>query len=199
MRASPGQTAPREPRQGFRWARRLQQLALFATLAGIAHLLTVLLVPRYAALDAASTLLNAGGDGRAEPVPVLGEGARILDADPSTAMAVCGFDLDEGPLRVTARAGFMPLGLSVHMRGGGVTYAVTDRAAQRGVLEFVVVTREQFEERVARDDEGEGQRELRVVAQGRQGVVLARALVRQPSDRPHAEALVRSMTCGAAD
>lgn len=180
-------------------ARWLHRAALFVTLAVTAHLLTVLLVPRYAEFDAASTLINAGLEGKADPVPSVGGGARIVDADPGVAMAVCGFDLDEGPLRITARTGFTPLALSVHMRGGSVIYAVTDRAAQRGALEFVLVTREQHEERVARDDEGEGRRELRVVARGLQGVVLARALVRQPSDRPHAEALVREMSCAAAD
>lgn len=191
--------ALRSAARGWRPARWLHRAALFVTLAVTAHLLTVLLVPRYAELDAASTLINAGLEGKADPVPSTGEGARIIDADPGAAMAVCGFDLVEGPLRVTARTGFAPMALSVHMRGGSVIYAVTDRAAQRGALEFVLVTREQYEERVSRDDEGEGQRELRVVAQGLQGVVLARALVRQPSDRPHAEALVRDMSCVAAD
>lgn len=189
----------RSAARGWRPARLLHRAALFATLAVTAHMLTVLLVPRYAELDAASTLINAGLEGKADPVPSTGEGARIIDADPGAAMAVCGFDLHEGPLRVTASTGFAPLALSVHMRGGNVIYAVTDRAAQRGALEFVLVTREQYEERVARDDEGHGQRELRVVARGLQGVVLARALVRQPSDRPHAEALVREMACVAAD
>ncbi len=180
-------------------ARRLHRLALFITLAGLAHLLTVLLIPRFAALDAASTLLNTGADGRADMVAISGVTSRIVDGDPATAVAVCGFDLEDGPLKVAARVGFLPLALSVHMRGGSVVYAVTDRAAQRGSLEFVVVTREQFEERVARDDEGEGASELRVTAPGRQGVVVARALIRQPSDRAEAEALARGMSCGVVE
>jgi hypothetical protein len=79
-----------------------------------------------------------------------------------------------------------------------VVYAVTDRAAQRGVIEFVVLNRQQFDERAARDDDGDSQRELRVVSPALQGIVVARALVRQPSDRPGAQALVSAMACGGA-
>lgn len=179
----------------FSVARMLHRAVLFATLAAIAHLATVLLVPRYAALDAASALINTGAEGRADVIPAFGPHIRIIDADPATVMATCGFDLADGPLRVNASTGQAPLALSVHMRGGGVIYAVTDRAGQRGGLEFVVMTRLQFDERAARDDEGEGPRELRVIAPATQGIVLARALSRQPSDRPHAEMLVKGMTC----
>jgi uncharacterized membrane protein len=123
----------------------------------------------------------------------------VVDHDPATALAACGFDLDDGPVRVSARAGNLPFGLSIHRRSGGVAYAITDRAAIRGVLEFVILTERQLAERIARDDEGETQRELRVVVNAREGVVLARALVKRPSDRADAEALVGEVACGAAD
>jgi uncharacterized membrane protein len=188
---------------GFRTRSRLARLtyalALLVTLAGIAHILSVLLVPRYAVFDAASRFLAAGADARAELIAPDENGVSpILDADALTEVAVCGYDLADGPLRVSARAGAMPLAISLHIRGGGVFYAVTDRAAQRGVIEFVVLNRQQFEERAARDDDGDSQRELRVVSPALQGIVVARALVRQPSDRPGAQALVSAMACGGA-
>jgi uncharacterized membrane protein len=180
-------------------ARLVHALALLGTLAGIAHILSVLLVPRYAVFDAASRFLSAGADARAELVTPDGNGVSpILDADDLTEIAVCGYDLEDGPLRVSARAGTTPLAISLHIRGGGVVYAVTDRAAQRGVIEFVVLNRQQFDERAARDDDGDSQRELRVVSPALQGIVVARALVRQPSDRPGAQALVSAMACGGA-
>jgi uncharacterized membrane protein len=168
------------------------------TLAGIAHLLVVLMAPRYALRDAASLLIGLGADGRVERLEP-GRQPAFPDADPNTEMAACGFDLADGALRVRATVASIPLGLSIHLRGGGVLYAVTDRAAQRGVLEFVVLTRAQFEERVRRDEDGEGPRELRIVSPREQGVVLARALVRQPSERPAAAALVTQVACGIAD
>lgn len=185
-----------KPRVGLRL---LHGLALFATLAAMAHLGTILLIPRYAALDSASVFVSSGADGRADMLAmVAGQEVAVIDADPLTAIGVCGFDLADGPLRISARSGQTPLALSVHIRGGGVFYAVTDKAAQRGVIEFVVLSQLQLEERLARDDDGDSQRELRVVAPARQGIVVIRALVRQPSDRPVAEALVKGMACGSA-
>ena len=191
----------RDDLSGPRHAGRLIRAALlFITLAGIAHVLAVLLVPRYAVLDAASAFLNTGADARAELIRPDQQGRMpIIDADAMTAIAVCGFDLADGPLRVSARTGQTLLSLSVHVRGGGVFYAVTDRAAQRGVIEFVVLNRRQFEDRVARDDDGGSQRELRVVSPAGQGIVVARALVKQPSDRPLAEAMVSAVACDAVD
>lgn len=184
------------PRKGLRL---LHAMALFVTLAGMAHLGTVLLIPSYALMDSASVFVSSGAEGRADLIVSGSEKETpVIDADPLTAIGVCGFDLSDGPLRVSARSGQVPLALSVHVRGGGVFYAVTDKAAQRGVVEFVVLTQSQFEDRVARDDDGESQRELRVVAPARQGIVVVRTLVRQPSDRQIAEALVKGMACGSA-
>lgn len=199
MNAMPGPLQSQPPVKGalpaaLRPGRLVRAVLLVGTLAALAHLLTILLVPRYAQDDVASQLLTTGADGRATPLP--DNGRRVLDIDPATAVATCGFDLADGPLRVRARIGHLPLAISVHQRGGGVLYAVTDRAAQRGALDFVLMTREQFEERVARDDEGEGQREMRVVSAALQGIVAARVLVRQPSDRAMAEALASGMACG---
>ena len=179
--------------------RLIRAVLLFCALAGIAHILTVLLIPRYAVLDAASAFLNTGADARAELIRPDQQGQMpIIDADAMTAIAVCGFDLADGPLRVSARTGQALLSLSLHVRGGGVFYAVTDRAAQRGLIEFVVLNRRQFEDRVAKDDDGDSQRELRIVAPAEQGIMVARALLKQPSDRPMAEALVSAVACGAA-
>ncbi|MGL4439654.1 MAG: DUF1254 domain-containing protein [Bosea sp. (in: a-proteobacteria)] len=185
-----------KPRLGLRL---LHSLALFISLAGIAHLGTVLLIPRYAALDSASVFVGSGADGKADLITgPNGQDIQILDADPLTAVGVCGFDLADGPLRISARSGQTPIAVSVHVRGGGVFYAVTDKAAQRGVIEFVVLDQLQLEDRLSRDDDGDSQRELRVIAPARQGIVVIRALVRQPSDRPIAEALVKAMACGSA-
>jgi uncharacterized membrane protein len=182
-----------------RLVRLLHRLALLAVLAAIAHLAAVLLIPRYATQDAASQFISAGAEGTADLLRADAAGrSPILDADPATALAVCGFDLDDGAVRVSQRVGQTPLSLSIHLRGGGVVYSVTDRAAQRGVLEFVIVNLAQYEERLAAEDDSDSQRELRVIVPANQGIVVARALVRQPSDRANAEALVAAMACGGA-
>ncbi|AZO78651.1 MULTISPECIES: hypothetical protein [unclassified Bosea (in: a-proteobacteria)] len=169
-------------------------------LAGIVHIVTVLRVPALASGDAATVYAALGMNGRAELVtpPPAGLPA-MLDADPNSVAAVCSYDLAAGPLRVVARTASLPLGLTVHRRGGGVAYAITDRAAIRGVLEFVVMTQEQLDDRLANDEEGETSRELRVVSPSLQGLVVARVIVRRAFDRSEAEALATGVACGLAD
>ncbi len=188
-------------RRFFRGLSRLSYLTVTGLVLGIiVHIVTVFSIPLLATHDAVTRFADLGLEGKAERIDPQADPAWLLaDHDPATSLAACGFDLAEGPVRVTARAGGMPLGLSIHRRGGGVAYAITDRAAIRGVLDFVVLTPAQLAERIAREDDGETTRELRVVLNVQQGLIVARALVRQPSDRADAEALVRDVSCVAAD
>jgi len=169
-------------------------------LAGIVHIVTVLRVPVLASGDAATVYAALGMNGRAELVTPPPAGLPAMrDTDPNSVAAVCSYDLAVGPLRVVARTGSLPLGLTVHRRGGGVAYAITDRAAIRGILEFVVMTQEQLDERLANDEEGETSRELRVISPSLQGLVVARVIVRRTFDRIEAEALATGVACGLAD
>ncbi|SEF63080.1 DUF1254 domain-containing protein [Bosea lathyri] len=171
-------------------------------LAGIVHIVTILLIPILSERDANTAYRMLGSGGRAELLPSPG-GTRDLpplrEADPAAVTAVCSYDLSAGPMRVVARAGSLPLGLTLHRRGGGVLYAITDRAAIRGVVEFLVMTEEQRDERIAQDDDGEVNRELRIVSDTAQGLIVARVLAKRPSDRADAEALATGVACGMAN
>ena len=138
-------------------------------------------------------VLAIGYNGNARGLPALRE------ADPNVVTAICSYDLSAGPMRVVARTGTLTLGLTLHRQGGGVLYAITDRAAIRGTLEFLVMTEAQRDERIAADEEGETSRELRVVSDTEQGLIVARVLLRLPSDRADAEALATGVACGAAN
>lgn len=189
-------------RQRITTAIRRFALATLAglVLAGIVHIVTVLLIPLLSERDAAMAYAALGTGGQAELVTAqTADLPAPRDADPALVTAVCSYDLSAGPMRVVARVGSLPLGLSLHRRGGGVGYAITDRAAIRGVLEFVVMTSEQLDERLARDEEGETTRELRVVSDTEQGLIVARVLAKLPSDRPDAEAMAKGVACGLAD
>lgn len=171
-------------------------------LAGIVHIVTVLAIPALSRHDAAHAYRDLGGEGHAEPIPAPGSarGLPVLrEADPNVVTAICSYDLAAGPMRVVARTGTLPLGLTLHRQGGGVLYAITDRAAIRGTLEFVVMTEAQRDERIAADEEGETSRELRVISDTDQGLIVARVLLRLPSDRADAEALATGVACGLAN
>ena len=174
---------------------------LLATLCGLVlavavHIVMVLAMPRLATQDAfsrlrgtmeAETAVLIAGTGRAEtwiPLP-----------DPASAVAACAYDLTEGPVRISARTGPLVQSISFHNRGGGVFYAVTDRAAVRGQLELVVMTRRQYEEALAAEEQDAPSRDVRVVAPRREGFMVVRAVAPSPSLRPQAEEAVRAVGC----
>jgi len=184
---------------GFR--RLLLATSAGLVLAAIVHIVTILLIPPLSDSDAAHAYAALGAGGQAELVRAGNSRGLPLprEDDPATVTAVCSYDLAAGPMRVVARAGTLPLALTLHRQGGGTLYAITDRAAIRGVLEFVVMTQEQRDERDARDEEGEAARELRVVSDSERGLIVVRVLARLPSDRADAEALASGVACGLAD
>lgn len=191
------------------WRARLRAglaRAIMTTLAGlmlaaIVHIVTILAVPALSQRDAAHAYRELGTEGHAALVPPPGnpQGLPPLrEADPDVVTAICSYDLSAGPVRVVARTGALPLGLTLHRQGGGVIYAITDRAAIRDVLEFLVMTEAQRDERIAADEEGKTSRELRVVSDTEQGLIVARVLMRLPSDRADAEALATGVACETA-
>ncbi len=171
-------------------------------LAGIVHIVTILAIPALSLRDAAHAYRELGIEGHAEPIPSPGNARglpALREADPNVVTAICSYDLSAGPMRVVARTGTLPLGLTLHRQGGGVLYAITDRAAIRGTLEFLVMTEAQRDERIAADEEGETSRELRIVSDTEQGLIVARVLMRLPSDRADAEGLATGVACGLAN
>ncbi len=179
------------------WRQGLYAILCGLVLAGIVHVVTVLAIPRFADHDAVDVFSAKGSNGTAELISSRQDG--LVDVDPATAIAVCGYDLTEGPFRVSAKTGTLPLSLSLHRPGGGIIYALTDRAAIRGVIEFVILTPAQLDERIAQEDDGDSTRELRVISAADHGIVVVRALKRRASDKQEAEALVSATQCGAAE
>jgi uncharacterized membrane protein len=174
---------------------------LIATLAGLAlaglvHLSAVLAVPFLAESDALSRLRSTMNVDRSEIVVAAGDGTTwVPQPDPAVALAVCAYNLDEGPVRVSAQTGAMFQSLAFHSRGGAVFFAVTDRAAVRGSLELVVMTRPQLDEALAREDEDEPSRDVRIVSPSREGLVVVRVLAAFPSEREAATEAAKSVSC----
>lgn len=126
---------------------------------------------------------------RDAPAP---EEAWLPNPDPSVAVGVCAYDLDDGPMRVSAKTGPLALSLAVHGRRGAF-YAVTDQAAVRGSLELVVMTRAQYDEALASEDEAS--RDVRIVAPEHKGFAVVRVMAALPSQRAMANAAVEGVSC----
>lgn len=198
--------------------RNIGKLVLATTcglvLAGITHLAAILMLPRLAQNDAFSRLRpTATADSavlvaapRGEPFGPTREadpGATWMPLpDPAVAVGACAYDLAAGPLRISAPDGPLYQTVSLHGRGAGAYWAVTDRASVGGRLEIVVATQAQLDVILAAEAEADaaiadagGFGDLRVVAPGRLGFVLVRAVAAFPSQSAEAIDLVEATAC----
>jgi uncharacterized membrane protein len=166
-------------------------------IAGIVHIISVLLMPDVAQQDGFSRLAALGKPGQLVLLPRPEPGHEIAPfTDPVLVQGLCLFDLDKAPLSIRGEIeGGGLVTLSFRTRSGGIFYAVTDKATQRGVMDIRVLTAEQSETLEGEDDEQEPLQELRLVAPERTGLVLINAFVPFPSARADVEAQIKSLTC----
>lgn len=171
--------------------------------AGIVHIVSVLLMPAVAPRDAYARLLAATKGAPANTLfilPPTKPGAEPLPfEDPAFAEAVCLYDLSKGLLRVATDAeGEDYLALSFHARAGRIFHAITDRAAIKGKIDVVIGDARQIDALQAASEEAPPQ-EVRLVAPTKRGFVLVRSLARRPSDRARARARLDAVTCQSFD
>ena len=141
---------------------------------------------------------------RAEPAT-----SRPTFADPFAAIALCRFDLKQGPLRLRASAdGDRPLSVSVRLADGTVIYSAGDRHTPGGRFNIVIVTQAQADaqdaarERAEQDATGEANEpsgpaddELRLISPGKTGFAVFRVLALRESDYEKAAARLDAVAC----
>jgi uncharacterized membrane protein len=178
-------------------ARVAWTLAVVFVLAGLVHLTSTLAIPAVAERDAYARVEALGQPFKTVALPLASPQSRAIPfADPAVASAVCLYDLRLGPVRARAplgRADFAAL--SFHSRRGVVFYALTDRAANQGRMEALIVTPEQLRTLIAHDDEDNPSDDLRIVSPTAKGFVMARALSENPDLLPDAQTQASAMTC----
>lgn len=166
--------------------------------AGIVHLVSVLLMPHLAPKDALSRLSEAlkspAGVSLLAPAQ---PGVQVLPfQDPALVEGVCVFDLSKGVMHL--RGNVDPdefLGLSFHGVAGRVFHAMTDRSAIKGKMDVVVGDAAQISDLESEDSDDAPPPEIRVTAPSGRGFVLIRSFVKRPSDRDRAEQQVRAVQC----
>ena len=166
-------------------------------LAGMVHIVSVLAMPDLSRASAFERI--AARTPLFQTVLIGAAGSPALSpADPATAVAVCPYDLSKGPARVRVETSDQLLTLSFIGADSRIAYGLTDRAAQGGVIDLVLVTRPQLEEALALDEENETQGDLRVLSPAQRGLAVARVLAGLPSERGQAEALASGLRCAPA-
>ncbi|MGA2638113.1 DUF1254 domain-containing protein [Methylocella sp.] len=166
--------------------------------AGLVHILAVFNLPKFernGAFGRIAALTKASG---LTLLPRVAPGAEWAPfSDPALAQGACRFDLTHNPMRLRGEIdGDRMLTLSFRTPAGDIFYSMTDRAAQRGTIDVLLLTADQLETLEAETDEDEpAPQELRLVAPTTKGFVLVNALAAFPSGRIEAEQRVKAISC----
>jgi uncharacterized membrane protein len=119
-------------------------------------------------------------------------------------LAVCRFDLAQGPLRLKATApGEIPVSVSVRLADGTIVYSANDRQTPHGKFSIRVMTQAQSDALEDADQEGADKQgadaatddELRLVSPGLRGFAVFRALSPREGDYEAAAAAREGFEC----
>lgn len=173
---------------------------LFTIVAGIVlglvvHLVSVLALPRIATQDAYSRLtpmtkLNGVtqlplADPQTSPMPFM---------DPAFALAICRYDLANGPIKLTVPVSQAYTSVSFYTRNEIAYYAINDRSAGRKVIELDLMTEAQHNE-LPEDEEVTAADRLIIDSPSTTGLIVMKALAAEPGLMQQAQATLQAATC----
>jgi uncharacterized membrane protein len=176
----------------IRW---LLWLLAGALLGGIVHLVAVLILPRTATQDAYSRLSPIAPVNTVAAVPQPTPQNEVMPfMDPAFASAVCRYDLDSGPIKLTVPISPAYTSVSFYTRRGVAYYAINDRSAGRRQIELQLMTAAQRADLPEEEDVTAADR-LIVESPSGTGLIVMRALAPEPGLMPVAQAALSRATC----
>ena len=154
--------------------------AAIAMTAGAVHIVSIVTLPLIAPEDAFARIEAFAPVASVRVLPRASmPGDPLPGRDPSLATAICRYDLERGPLRVSTAVGSARFSaLAIHSRTGLAFYGLNDRAGNDGKLELVLMTSAQLDRAIAADVEDAPVRDVRVVAPEIEGFVTLDVLSR---------------------
>lgn len=164
-------------------------------LAGVIHIVTVMLVPQFATNDAWTAMKAFGRDDTFHVLPRAEAGDEPLPSlDPHMLYAVCRFSLADGPMRVTAELPNDFWSIAVFDRRGRNRFSLNQRSAERSELDMAVITPVQMAQ--LRQDPPEALETAIVVELPLEtGFVLIRVFVADNTLLPRVQAALETADC----
>lgn len=165
--------------------------------AGIVHIAVLLLIPSYSQRDAWAALAEAGE--LYAPVRIdatQGRGAIVASVDPLFDAVACRFDLEEGPVRLSASRQVPFWSVSVYDRIGQNVFSLTDRTSADGLLDLVVATPVQMIE-LRNALPPDFAQSVFVEANIREGIAVVRSFVADDSWEPTVARYLERIDCRA--
>jgi uncharacterized membrane protein len=176
----------------IRW---LLWLIAGALLGGIVHLVAVLILPRTATQDAYTRLSPIAAVNAVTPLPQPTPQSELLPfMDPAFASAVCRYELEGGPIKLTVPVNAAYTSVSFYTRRGVAYYAINDRSAGRRQIELLLMTTAQRADLPEEEDVTSADR-LIVESPSNTGLIVIRALAPEPGLMPVAQAVLARATC----
>lgn len=165
-------------------------------LGGVVHLVSVLALPRVATLDAYSRLAPLTKLNAVTAIPPASpNGAPMPFMDPAFAVAVCRYDLSDGPIKLTVPVSQAYTSVSFYTRSEVAYYAINDRSAGRKVIELDLMTQAQRAELPEEEDVTAADR-LIIDSPTLTGLIVLKALAPEPGLIGQAQASLAASQCG---
>lgn len=164
-------------------------------LGGIVHLVSVLALPRIATQDAYSRLALISQLNAVTPLPQTEPGNALLPfMDPAFAMAVCRYDLSNGPIKLSVPVSQAYTSVSFYTRSDVAYYAINDRSAGRRVIELDLMSEAQHAE-LPEDEDVTAADRLIIDSPTTTGLIVLKAMAPEPGLMAQAQATLASASC----
>jgi uncharacterized membrane protein len=167
-------------------------------LAGIVHIVTILLVPHYSGADGWSRAVTAAVEEDWTPlVSPNSSQAALPGLDPLFVHGLCKIEINEAPAILSLEPANRFWSLALYNRSGTVVFSLNDRTAVDGALEMLVVNSldaERLKESPQADLEGM----IIVKSANADLIAVLRLYAPEPSDRSEAQAQIAAAQCAPA-
>ncbi|MDB5656839.1 MAG: hypothetical protein JWQ94_4452 [Tardiphaga sp.] len=165
-------------------------------IGGIVHLVSVLALPRIATQDAYSRLASITAVNSVTALPLTEPGNALLPLmDPAFALAVCRYDLSNGPIKLAVPVSQSYTSVSFYTRSDVAYYAINDRSAGRRVIELDLMTEAQHAE-LPEDEDVTAADRLIIDSPTATGLIVLKALAAEPGLMTQAQASLAAAKCG---
>lgn len=169
-------------------------LLVCLVVAGITHIGAIFALPRLARSDIFS-LLDAEAPTNALALVDRRALASWPFVDPAVAIAVCRYDLSDGPVRLRVPLSETFLTIAFAQARRGIFASVSDRAATGGLLDVVLATEAQLARISQLDEPDQAIEEIRIVSPNSAGLAILKVFIDRPSGRDRAEAVLTRAQC----
>jgi uncharacterized membrane protein len=173
---------------------------LYTIVAGVllglvVHLVSVLALPRIATQDAYSRLTPLTQLNAVTPLPPAEPGNVLMPfLDPAFAMAICRYDLKDGPIKLAVPVSQAYTSVSFYTRNEIAYYAINDRSAGRKVIELDLMTEAQHND-LPEDEDVTAADRLIIDSPTPTGLIVLKALAPEPGLMPQAQASLAASNC----